>query len=408
MDGTSELDFETIAAQAGTRVRVGDTISTAPPIDPSTTFTLDSIRDVHAALTPEPEGYAYGRNANPTVVLLEEALATVEGAEGAVACGSGMAAIHAAVLSLGLGPGDRIVAASALYGVTRSLLALLAEFDVETEYVDVQDVGAVETALARPDVRALYWESIANPLLQVPDSARLAEIARARRITSIIDNTFATPYLFRPLTAGADIVVHSATKYIAGHGDVTAGVVAASKSWTARIRAQRTVTGGILSPFEAWLTLRGLRTLPVRMERQCATAFAIAAWLQGQRWIRRVSYPGLAESPYRDVAQRQFGRRFGAMVAFELDADQERSLAFIDALQLVIPGTSLGDAESLILYPALSSHRTLTAEERAATGIGEGLLRLSVGLESVKDLTFDLSRAAAVAGLAAETAVGTR
>lgn len=400
MNDPDELDFETLAAQAGTRIRVGDTISTAPPIDPSTTFTLDSIHDVHAALAPEPAGFAYARNANPTVATLEDVLARLEGAEDAVAFGSGMAAIHGTFLSLSLGPGDRIIAASALYGVTRSLFTMLAEFDIETEYVDVLDLTAVEEAVSRPGARALYWESIANPLLQVPDSARLAEIARAHRATSIVDNTFATPYLYRPLAHGVDIVVHSATKYIAGHGDVVAGLAACARSPAARIRTQRTVAGGVLSPFDAWLTLRGVRTLPVRMDRQSATALELAGWLSRQPWTERVYYPGLPGSPHRGMAARQFGERFGAMVAFDLRAGQAESLGFVDALSLIVPGTSLGDVESLVLYPALSSHRTLSSEDRARAGIGEGLLRLSVGLESCRDLSRDLAAAAAAAGIA--------
>jgi cystathionine gamma-synthase/methionine-gamma-lyase len=335
------------------------------------------------------------------VATLESVLARLEGAEDAIACSSGMAVIHATLLALGLGPGDRILAASALYGVTRSLFGMLADFEVETEYVDVFDLDAVQAALTGAGARALYWESIANPLLQVPDSVRLAAAARAHRVTSIVDNTFASPYLFRPLAAGADIALHSATKYIGGHGDVTAGVAAASRSWIARIRARRTVVGGVLSPFEAWLTLRGLRTLPVRMERQCATARELAQWLASRPWVLRVAYPGLSESPHHEIAARQFGNRFGAMVAFELRADQPATLRFVDALELIVPGTSLGDVESLILYPALSSHRTLTPEERAAVGIGEGLLRVSVGLESFADLSRDLETAAAVAGIIA-------
>jgi len=401
VDTPENLDFETVAAQAGTRIRVGDTVSTAPPIDASTTFTLDSIHDVHAALMPEPAGFAYGRNSNPTVVTLESVLARLEGADDTVAFGSGMAAIHGTLLALGLAPGDRIVAASALYGVTRSLFALLAEFDIETEYVDVLDLAAVDSALARPDARALYWESIANPLLQVPDSARLASIAQARRVPSIVDNTFATPYLFRPLAAGVDIVVHSATKYIAGHGDVTAGIVGGSRSWMQRVRAQRTIAGGVLSPFEAWLTLRGIRTLPVRMERQCKTAAGLAEWLVRQPWVTRVAYPGLPDSPHRTTASKQFEQRYGAMVAFDLRSNQASTLRFVDALRLIVPGTSLGDVESLILYPGLSSHRTLSPDERAAAGIGEGLLRLSVGLESFDDLARDLAGAAAAADIEA-------
>jgi cystathionine beta-lyase/cystathionine gamma-synthase len=221
----------------------------------------------------------------------------------------------------------------------------------------------------------------------------------------MIDNTFATPYLLRPASLGVDLVIHSATKYIAGHGDVTAGLVASSRSWGQRLRAGRTATGAILSPFEAWLALRGVRTLPLRMERQTSSAVDVAAWLDQQPWVERVHFPGLPQSPYRDLAERQFGGRFGATVAFELRASAAETLRFADALQLITAGTSLGDVESLILYPALSSHRGLTPDERVATGIGDSLLRLSVGLESPRDLMSDLASAAAASGIAEAASV---
>jgi cystathionine beta-lyase/cystathionine gamma-synthase len=398
-----DLDFETIAAQGGTRVPLGDTLSTVPPISASTTFTAETIDAVHAALTPEPSGFAYARNANPTVVTLETVLARLEGADDVVAFGSGMGAIQATLLALELSPGDAIVAAQALYGVTRSAFTQLQSFDVDIRYIDVFNLESVADAIADRDVRALYFESIANPLLQVADIEALARIARQRRIPSIIDNTFATPYLCRPLSVGVDLVVHSATKYIAGHGDVMAGVVAANSTWARRVRAKRTVTGAILSPFEAWLTLRGLRTLPLRMHRQCSTAAHLATWLKEQPWVERVYYPGLADHPQHELAGHQFGGLFGGMIAFDLRAGRAATLAFLDALRLITPGTSLGDVTSLILYPRLSSHRTLDAEQLAAAGIGEGLVRLSVGLESVKDLASDLERAAHAAGLAETT-----
>jgi len=397
------LDFDTLAAQAGIRVRVGDAISTVPPIDPSTTFTYDSIEGVHRALAPEPHGFAYSRNANPTVAALEGVMESLEGADQVVAFGSGMAAVHGALLGAGLEAGDAIVASSDLYGVTRSLFAQLAGFDLETRYVDILDLEAVDRALSDSAVRMLYFESISNPLLRVPDVAELARLARAHRAISVIDNTFATPYLLRPLQLGVDIVVHSATKYIAGHGDVVAGLVATRASYAPRIRAVRTSSGAVLSPFEAWLAMRGLRTLPLRVSRQSASALEIALWLDGEAWVQKVYYPGLPSHPQHDVATRQFGEMSGGMVAFELSATQEEALAFMDGLRLITKGTSLGDVESLVLYPPLSSHRSLTPDELRAAGIEPGLIRLSVGLESPRDLRDDLARAARLAGIAAAT-----
>jgi cystathionine gamma-synthase/methionine-gamma-lyase len=398
-----DLDFETIAAHAGIRARVGETVSTVGPIVASTTFTGESIADVHRALEPDATGFAYARNASPTIVALETAIAALEGAEGAVAFGSGMGAINSVFVAIGVAPGDLIVSSGDIYGVTRGLFAQLAEHDIRTVYVDALNPDAVERAVADADARALYVESISNPLLRVVDLKELARIARRRRIPMVVDNTFATPYLCRPLSIGADIVVHSATKYIAGHGDVTAGLGAASESWTRRLRLARTVGGSVLSPFEAWLTLRGVRTLPVRMERQSASALAIAQWLALQDWADRVYYPGLSGNPQRELAERQFAGRFGGMLAFDVKANRKRTLEFIDALQLITPGTSLGDVESLVLYPPLSSHRTLSEEALADAGIGQGLVRMSIGLESIRDLIADLDSAAVAVGLRDES-----
>jgi cystathionine beta-lyase/cystathionine gamma-synthase len=394
------LDFETLAAQAGIRVRVGDTVSTAPPIDPSTTFTADSVEDVHNALAPDGQGFAYGRNANPTVTLLETALKHLEGAEDVVAFGSGMAAISTTLSALQLWPGDTILAGQDLYGVTRTLLTQLGQYEISVRYVDVFDPRGVESALTDTRARALYVETISNPLLRVPDVAALTELARRFNAVTVIDNTFASPYLFRPLEYGVEVVIHSATKYLAGHGDATAGVVATSASLGRRIRDMRSVQGGILSPFDAWLTLRGLRTLPVRMDRQCATAATLAAWLQRQAWVERVHYPGLPTHPQHVVAGRQFGGRFGGMVAFDLHGGRDETIRFIDNLGLITAGTSLGDVQSLVLYPPSSSHRGLSDADLAAMGIGPALVRLSVGLESPRDLQGDLRRAAECAGLA--------
>lgn len=403
----SPLEFETLAAQAGLRVPIADTISTAPPIDASTTFTYDTVAQVHRALEPEAQGYAYSRNANPTVVALEQAMARLEGAEEVVAFGSGMAAVHAALFGVGSEAGDVIVAANDLYGVSRALLIQLAAFGIETRFVNVLDARAVEVALSDHDVRVLYVESMSNPLLRVPDLRHLTNIARSRRVVTVVDNTFVTPYLLRPLDLGVDLVVHSATKYIAGHGDATAGLVATSRSYGRRIRDTRTVTGGILSPFDGWLTLRGLRTLPIRMERHCASALQLARWLHQQDWVERVYYPGLTEHPQHALACEQFGGKCGGIVSFDLAAGREKALSFMDSLSIVTRGTSLGDVESLVLYPPLSSHRTLLPEELRAAGIGDGLVRLSVGLESVRDLARDLEQAAQRSGIAVH-ATGSR
>lgn len=393
------LDFETIAAHAGTRAPMGDSIATVAPITASTTFTYDTVAGVHDALAPDGAGFAYARNANPTVAGLEQAIADLEGAEEAIAFGSGMAAIHAALMGSGLQRGDSIVAAADLYGVTRSLLIELDDLGISTRFVDVMDLDAVSGALREESPKVLLFESISNPLLKVADVAALARLGHEHGATVVIDNTFASPRLLRPLDLGVDVVAHSATKYIAGHGDVVAGVVATSSDRARPIRHTRTLSGGVLSPFEAWLTLRGIRTLPLRVTRQSETALELARWLQERAWVERVYYPGLNSHPQHEIALGQFGSLAGGMVAFDLKAGRDATIRFMDALQLITPGTSLGDVESLILYPILTSHRTLDPEQCAELGIGEGLLRLSVGLESVRDLTADLRRAAEVSGV---------
>jgi cystathionine gamma-synthase len=399
-DQEPNLDFETRATHSGLRQKVGDTIATIGPIVASSTFTADSVSGVHRALEPDGEGFAYSRNGNPTVAAFEAAVASLEGSDGAVAFGSGMGAIHAALLALELAPGDIVVAAEDLYGVSRALFAQLANSEVQTVYVDPADHDQVEAAVRRREARVLFFESVSNPLIRVSDVGRLAEIGRAHRTTVIVDNTFATPFLCRPLEYGVDIVAHSATKYLAGHGDVTAGVLVAGHSFLQRIRSARTVAGGVLSPFDAWLAMRGLRTLHVRMERHCESALSVARWLEQRTWVERVYYPGLDSSPHHELAADQFGGRFGGMLAFDLRAGREQALAFMDALELVTPGTSLGDVESLALYPPLSSHRTLEADALRRAGIGEGLIRISIGLESPRDLMVDLERAARRAILA--------
>jgi cystathionine gamma-synthase/methionine-gamma-lyase len=388
------LDFETLAARAGAHTPAGEATATVGPLTASTTYTYDTIERVHAALGPDPEGFAYARNGNPTIAAFEEAMASLEGAESVVSFGSGMAAVHAALVGVGLEAGDALVVASDLYGVTRSLLTQLLSFEIASHYVDILDLDAVDRILASTGARILYLETISNPLLRVPDLRACVEIAHRHHALVVVDNTFATPYLLRPIELGADVVVHSATKYIAGHGDVMAGLVATNRSLGKRIAAVRTGMGAVLSPFEAWLALRGLKTLPLRVARQSESAHALATWLEGQSWVERVYYPGLPSHPQHETAHALFGELYSGIVAFDLRCGREDTLRFVDALRLIRPATTLGDVVSLVLYPPMSSHRTLTPDGLRAAGIGEGLLRFSVGLESVRDLRDDLQQAA--------------
>jgi cystathionine beta-lyase/cystathionine gamma-synthase len=387
--------FETLAVQAGIREGTGEMRPTAPPIHPSTSFTYDSVRKVHEALTPLGEGYAYSRNANPTVHMLEEVVASLEETEDAVAFASGMAAFHGALISAGVRPGGSVLAAKDLYGVSRSLLAgLFAQLQVSVHFVDAMNLEAVADAFDATGATVLCFEPVSNPLVLVPDAVGLIELAHEKRAAVIVDNTFPSPYLFRPGSHGADFVVHSATKYLGGHGDVMAGIVATDEDFARVVRDVRNTTGGILGPFEAWLVLRGIRTLPVRMERHCANALQFATWLEQHPAVERVYYPGLPSHSQHERVREQFRDGLaGGMVAFETSLQLENVETFMDALTLAVPATSLGDTETMVLYPALSSHRTLSADERHEAGIGDGLLRVSVGLESVADIIADFEQA---------------
>jgi len=388
-----EPALDTIAARVGIRTHLGGFTATTPPIVPSTTFVGESVASVHRALEPGAGGFAYSRNANPTVTALEEGIAALEGGGETIAFSSGMAALHAALLGTGIGAGDTVVASRDLYGVTRMLLSHLATFGVSVRYVNAVDVAQVDEALQemRPDI--LLVESISNPLLRVASIAQLTDLAHAAGARVVVDNTFATPYLLRPLEMGVDIVVHSATKALSGHGDVTAGVVTARGPTARAIRDLRTATGGILSAFDAWLTMRGIRTLALRAARQSESALSVARWLSEQGWVGKVHYPGLPDHPEHEVASAQFGGLFGSVLTFEIRGGRDTALQFVDRLQMVLPGTSLGDAESLILYPPLSSHRGMTDDQLREAGIAPGLLRLSVGLENPRDLNADLAQA---------------
>jgi cystathionine gamma-synthase/methionine-gamma-lyase len=309
-----------------------------------------------------------------------------------------MAAIHAALLAAGVRAGSNVVAALDVYGATFTLIRrLLAELGVTAHLVDVADLTAVEKALAQSRPIVLLAETISNPLLKVADIPVLAEMAHHHRAQLLIDNTFASPYLCNPLTLGADYTVHSATKYIGGHGDVMAGVVVTSAENRRKLYELNKLVGGVLGPFEAWLAMRGLKTLSLRMRQQCGNALRVAEWLATQSRITCVNYPGLAAHPQHQLAGRLFGDRgYGGVLSFEIaNADRAAAFRFMQALELCLPATTLGDIYTLVLHPATSSHRGLSAEERAQIGIGDGLVRLSAGIEDADDIIADLQRALA-------------
>lgn len=370
-----------------------------PSIVPSVGFIHSSMRDTDQALGDDSAGYIYGRYGGPTQALFEEALATLEGAEAAVSFSSGMAALHAAILAL-VPPGGVIVAAEQTYGTTRTLLEWLSgSMGIAVHYADFLNPEAAEQAITGYRPTAVICEVLTNPLVRVIPLDAVIEIARRAEAAVLVDNTFATPFLLQPLTLGASLVAHSATKYLNGHGDVLGGVVAGGEQLIRVARGHRKLLGATPGPFESWLALRGLRTLAIRMKQSCLSARQVAAWLESQPGVRRVYYPGLdSDEPAYSTARNLFRRNhFGGMLAFELDTDsRDQTFAFIERLRIIQPVTSLGDVNSLISHPATSSHRNLSPDARAAQGIHEGTLRISVGIEEPNDLIADLARALSV------------
>lgn len=391
-----EKAFSTRAVHAGERVPAGDYTPVASPIHPSVGYVYESMDDLDAIFATTREGYVYPRYGSPTVAAFETAMADLEGGEAAQAYASGMAAIHAACLAAGLRADATVVAAMDVYGATYTLLErLFAELGVKARWVDVTDLSSVLAAIAETRPAAVIAETISNPLVKVADISALAEAAHRHGAHCVIDNTFASPYLCNPLYLGADYVVHSATKYIGGHGDVMAGVIVTTRENRRRLYELNKLVGGVLGPFEAWLALRGVKTLPLRIRQQCANAARIAEWMQRHPRIARVNYPGLEDHTQHDLARRQFGDRgYGGVLSFEIrGADKAKVFGFMEALELCLPATTLGDIYSLVLHPATTSHRGLSAAERERVGIREGLVRLSVGIEEAEDIIGDLDQA---------------
>jgi cystathionine beta-lyase/cystathionine gamma-synthase len=390
--------FETRAVHSGERRpagREGSFFPISTPIYASTTFSHPDIETTDRVLGGEEPGYSYTRWGNPTVTAFEEALASLEGGGArAFAFASGMAAMHAALTAAELGPGATVLAAEQLYGSTATLLVqIFGASGVEVRFVDAYDLGAVEKKVAELGPRAVVVETISNPLLRVADTESIAEITRRSGAALVVDNTFGTPYLQRPLELGADIVVHSATKYLSGHGDLTAGVVVAGAPYDTALEQILKTVGYVLGPFEAWLAHRGLKTLPLRIARQCENAREISAYLASHPKVARVHHPALEDHPDHEVARRLLSDT-GGLVSFELGAGRrEAAFKFLNALELCVRAPSLGDIYTLAIHPATSSHRELSPSRRERLGVRESLIRLSCGIEHPKDVISDLEQA---------------
>lgn len=364
-----------------------------PPVYMSSTYTFPTIADGAARFAGEQAGYVYSRVGNPTTVLLEERLANLEGGEAALVTASGQGATTSLLWTL-LQPGDEIIADKTLYGCTYAYFHKgLEKFGVKVRHADLTDTVVIEQMIS-PATRMIFFESPANPNMRLVDIAAVSAIARKHNIWTVIDNTYCTPYLQRPIELGADFVIHSATKYLGGHGDLLAGAIVGPKAILDEVRGVgiKDLTGAVLSSQDAFLVLRGLKTLSLRMQRHSASAQTLAESLEAHPKVAVVHYPGLKSFRQYKLAQRQMALP-GGMIAFELKAGMDAGIRFMDQLKLFTRAVSLGDAESLAQHPASMTHAVYSPEERAAHGISDGLIRLSVGLEDVKDLLGDLDQA---------------
>ncbi len=362
------------------------------PIYQSATFSFESAEQGARIFAGEESGYFYSRMGNPTNASLEETLALLEGSEAALVTASGMGAISASLWTI-LQAGDHIVCSQTVYGCTLDLLQHgLSKFGVDTTFVDMRNPQNVTDAI-QPNTKVVFVETPANPNLVLNDIQAIADTAheKVKNCLVIVDNTFATPYLQQPLKLGADLVVHSATKYLNGHGDVIAGVVAGKKDLLHRIRMEgvKDLTGSVQSPFNSYLLIRGLKTLQIRMERHCDNAEAVARFLSTHPAVEKLYYPGLDSFPQKELVRRQM-KRPGAIMAMEVKGGFEAGKKMINALKLCKIAVSLGDAETLIQHPASMTHLPYTPEERARAGISDGLIRISVGLEDPQDIIADL------------------
>ncbi|NHM18370.1 methionine gamma-lyase [Tritonibacter mobilis] len=364
-----------------------------PPVHLTSTFVFENAEAGGEMFAGEREGHIYSRISNPTCALLEQRIATLEGAEAGLALASGMGAVTAILWTL-LSPGDEVIVDKTLYGCTFAYMRHgLSKWGVTITHVDMTDADALRAAIS-DKTRVVYFETPANPNMRLVDIKVASEIAHSVGARVVVDNTYATPYLTRPIELGADLVLHSATKYLGGHGDVVAGLVAGSAELLTEIRlvGMKDMTGAVMAPFNAMLIMRGLKTLALRMDRHCASAQTVAEWLEAQPGVAKVYFPGLQSFEQHEIAKAQMAQP-GGMIAFELEGGMEAGISLMNRLQMIQRAVSLGDAETLIQHPASMTHSTYTPEERAEHGISDGLVRLSVGLEEVSDILDDLHQA---------------
>ena len=394
------MKIETKAIHAGDRkadpARPGAFIPVTTPIYTAASYIYESTAQLDRVLGREEDGYCYSRYDNPTNAALEELMASLENGYGALACSSGMTAVHIALLAALTDRRKSILAASALYGATTSLLCKVLEpLGIQINFVDICDLDKVRGKINDNQPGCVFMETISNPLLRVGDLDGIAELARAAGAALVVDNTFATPLLVRPLEHGAHMSVHSVTKFLAGHGDVLGGVIVSDQEHHIITRNLCRTIGPVLGPFESYLTMRGIKTFALRMERHCSNACRVASWLTSHPRVSKVHYLADPAHPDAAVIRRLLPEGlYGAIVTFELkDAGKQEMFRFMDRLKLVVRATSLGDVHSLVLYPVIASHRDVAPKQRERMGIHDGLVRLCVGIEAVDDIIADLEQA---------------
>ncbi|WP_374496868.1 O-succinylhomoserine sulfhydrylase [Vogesella indigofera] len=387
-DTCPPLHPETLAIRAGRET--SEYREHSQSLHLTSSFTFDTAAQAAAMFMGEIEGYTYSRFTNPTVSAFQQRLAAMEGGERAIATASGMAAIQATMLTL-LKAGDHVVSSQSLFGSTINLFnGILGKFNIETSYVDASDPAAWRAAV-KPNTKLFFLETPSNPLTELADIAAVADIAHEAGALLVVDNCFCSPALQQPLQLGADLVVHSATKYLDGHGRVLGGAVVGNDKLIEQIYLHVRTAGPTLAAFNAWVLLSGLETLHLRMEKHSANALQLARWLEQQPSVARVFYPGLESHPQFALAQKQ-QRSGGAVVSFEVKGGREAAWRVVDAVQVISRTANLGDVKTTLTHPASTTHARITPEARARAGISEGLLRVAVGLEHVDDLQADLAR----------------
>ncbi len=383
----NKTGFSTRAIHSGEREE--ETGSVVTPIYQTAPFGFKSAAHAAGVMAGREKGYVYSRGSNPTAEVLEEKMADLEGGEAALTQTTGMAAISAAVFT-SIKAGDHVIADEVIYGSTYDLLVDMTKFGVEVSFIDTSDARNVEAAF-RPDTKLVFFETPANPTMKITDIKAVSEITHERNAAVIVDNTFMTPYYQQPLAQGADVVVHSATKYLNGHGDTLGGVIVGTSDFIKRARHTAKNIGGAISPFSAWLIIRGMKTLPVRMDRHTENAMAVARFLKEHANVEKVIYPGLPDFPQYRLAKKQMSGS-GGMIAFLLKDAKDVPL-FLDSLELCTLAVSLGETGTLIQHPATMTHAVVPREDRIRYGIADELVRLSVGLEDAEDIIADLEQA---------------